>query len=79
MAVSSETKKAERRTRKVLDASSNRTASVLEALDRHRVRAVALNRAPEFSGAPPLDLAAALVRRFPHAMVIGKFEVRWIE
>jgi hypothetical protein len=43
-----------------------------------RVRAGALNRAPEFSGAPPLDLAAALVQR-AHAMVIGKFEVRWIE
>jgi hypothetical protein len=62
-----------------LDASSNRTAAVLEALNRHRVRAVALNREPEFSGAPPLDLASVLAQRFPHAMVIGKFEVRWIE
>jgi hypothetical protein len=62
-----------------LDASSNRTAAVLEALNRHRVRAVALNREPQFSGAPPPDLAAALAQTFPHAMVIGKFEVRWIE
>jgi hypothetical protein len=62
-----------------LDSSSNRTSAVLEALNRHRVRAIALNRAPEFSGAPPLDLAAALVQRFPNAMMIGKFEVRWIE
>jgi hypothetical protein len=62
-----------------LDASSNRTADVLEALNRHRVRAVALNREPQFSGAPPPDLAAALAQSFPHAIVIGKFEVRWIE
>jgi hypothetical protein len=62
-----------------LNDSPDRTARVLEALDRHQVRAVVLNREPQFSGAPPLELRTALAERFPHAVVIGKFEVRWTE
>jgi hypothetical protein len=62
-----------------LNDSPDRTARVLEALDRHQVRVVALNQQPQFSGAPPLELRTALSQRFPHSVVIGKFEVRWTE
>lgn len=40
---------------------------------------IALNQDPKFSGGLAPELAAALERRFPHAMGVGHFQIRWKE
>jgi hypothetical protein len=50
---------------------------VLRALDEHGVTAVVLNREPAFSPRLDAGLVAALERRYPYAMEIGPFQVRW--
>jgi hypothetical protein len=62
-----------------LEGPSRRTEGVVQILERHRVSAITLNREPNFSRALPADLIEVLAKRFPHAMQIGNFEVRWIE
>ncbi|MFQ5743486.1 MAG: ArnT family glycosyltransferase [Acidobacteriota bacterium] len=61
------------------DDPEGRAARILESLERSRVGVVALNREPRFSDAPPPELAEALAERFPQAMEIGTFTVRWRE
>jgi hypothetical protein len=61
------------------DSPADRTARVLDALERHAVRAVVLHSRPPFSGPIPADLRDSLVRRFPHAETHGWFETRWRE
>ena len=60
-----------------LDDPQGRTERVLATLEREDVRVVALNRAPQFSGPPPADLVAAIELRYPQAVNIGRFIVRW--
>lgn len=59
------------------DRPEGRTERVLEALDRHGVGVIALNRSPSFSPPPPLELTSSLVERYPQSTQIGRFEVRW--
>jgi hypothetical protein len=59
------------------DDPHQRTERVLEALDRHKVTAVALNRHPVFSAPFPPDLVAGLQQRYPYSTEVGPFQVRW--
>lgn len=60
-----------------LDEPAGRTARIMEALERHGVTAVALNRAPQFSAQIPDDLVAELEKRYPYGADVGKFQIRW--
>ena len=55
------------------------TDHVLGVLRKKDVRVIALNATPDYM--PPVsgDLRAALVREYPRAEGVGKFEVRWRE
>jgi len=59
------------------DDPANRTTRILSALDSHGVTAIVVNGWPAFS--PPLapDLADGLVKRYPMALNIGPYQVRW--
>ncbi|GAC1491058.1 MAG: hypothetical protein NVS1B5_15980 [Gemmatimonadaceae bacterium] len=59
------------------DDERGRTARILTSLDQHRVTAIALNSAPEFSARISGDLLAELERRYPFATNVGKFQIRW--
>jgi hypothetical protein len=59
------------------DDPRHRTERVLDALDRHGVTAVALNRHPVFSAPFPPDLIAGLQQRYPYSTDVGPFQVRW--
>ena len=59
------------------DDTTGRTKRVLEALDKHGVTAVVLNARPSFSPMPPDDLVAELEKRYPFAVNVGPFHVRW--
>ncbi len=59
------------------DDTTGRTKRVLEALDKHGVTAVVLNARPSFSPTPPDDLVAELEKRYPFAVNVGPFHVRW--
>ncbi len=59
------------------DDPRHRTERVLDALDRHGVTAVALNRHPVFSAPFPPDLIAGLEQRYPYSTDVGPFQVRW--
>jgi hypothetical protein len=59
------------------DDPRGRTARILDALTRRGVTAVVLNSAPQFSPALPDDLLGELQKRYPYAVNVGKFEVRW--
>jgi peptidoglycan/xylan/chitin deacetylase (PgdA/CDA1 family) len=59
------------------DDATGRTPRILEALDRHGVTAVVLNRAPQFSPQVADDLVAAIEQRYPYGADVGKFQVRW--
>jgi hypothetical protein len=50
---------------------------LLEALDRHGVQAIALNRRPEFSPFPGPGMQAELRARYPHASEATRFVVAW--
>jgi hypothetical protein len=59
------------------DDATGRTPRILQALDRHGVTAVVLNRAPQFSPQVADDLVAAIEQRYPYGANVGKFQVRW--
>jgi hypothetical protein len=59
------------------DDPDRRTERVLDALDRHGVTAVALNRAPVFSAPFPAELRAGLEQRYPYSTDVGPFHIRW--
>jgi hypothetical protein len=59
------------------DDERGRTARILATLDQHRVTAIALNSAPEFSARISADLLGELERRYPFAASVGKFQIRW--
>ena len=59
------------------DDPTGRTPRILQALDRHGVTAVVLNRAPQFSPQVADDLVAAIEERYPYGADVGKFQVRW--
>jgi hypothetical protein len=59
------------------DDATARTPRILDALDRHGVTAVVLNRGPQFSPQVADDLVAAIERRYPYGANVGKFQVRW--
>jgi len=52
---------------------------LLEALDRHGVQAIALNRRPDFSPFPDRGMLAELRARYPHAAEASRFVVAWRE
>lgn len=54
-----------------------RSARILAALDSHGVTAVVLNRRPAFSAQLTEDLIAALEQRYPVAVNVGDYQVRW--
>ena len=56
-----------------------RTVRILDAIEQHQVRLVVLNREPSFSRDVPPELTASLTARFPYAMEVGRFHVRWRE
>ena len=58
------------------DARADRVLGVLRKKD---VRVIALNAAPDYMQPVSGDLRAALVREYPRAEGVGKFEVRWRE
>ncbi len=59
------------------DQSAGRTQRILDAIESHQVKAVAILTRPAFS--PPMapDLLQALRERYPDSEKIGQFEVRW--
>ena len=56
-----------------------RAARILDALEQHGVNVVALNRAPDYSDDLNPELVAALIARYPRAIDVGRFVVRWRE
>jgi hypothetical protein len=52
---------------------------LLEALDRHKVEAIALNLRPDFSPFPGAPMMAELRARYPHAVQMSRFVVAWRE
>jgi len=61
------------------DDPAGHDARLLQALDRHGVEAIALNRRPSFSPFPERALLDALRARYPHATEVGQFVVAWRE
>jgi 4-amino-4-deoxy-L-arabinose transferase and related glycosyltransferases of PMT family len=59
------------------DDPTGRTPRILQALERHAVTAVVLNRGPQFSPQVADDLVAAIEERYPYGADVGKFQVRW--
>ena len=59
------------------DDETGRTALILATLEKHGVTAIAVNRAPHFSGPISHDLAVELARRYPFGANVGKFQIRW--
>ncbi len=59
------------------DGGDGRTARILEALERRKVTAIALNGTPQFSPWFSPELINELERRYPHGANLGKFQVRW--
>lgn len=59
------------------DSEAGRPERLIPLLEARGVRAVALNRTPDFSGPLPPALLAELRARYPHTESIGDFEVRW--
>lgn len=55
----------------------NRTARILGALDSHGVTAVVLNRYPAFSERPSRELVAEIEKRYPFALNVGWYQLRW--
>jgi hypothetical protein len=59
------------------DEGTGRTPRILQALERHGVTAVVVNRAPQFSPVITDDLMIEIDRRYPNGANVGKFQVRW--
>ena len=59
------------------DDTTHRTARILGALDSHGVTAVVLNHYPAFSAKPSKDLVEAIEQRYPYAINVGPYQVRW--
>jgi hypothetical protein len=59
------------------DDDTERTPRILSTLERHGVTAVVLNAVPQFSDQVPEELRHALEARYPSAMNIGRFQIRW--
>jgi hypothetical protein len=59
------------------DDTTGRTGRILGALDSHGVTAVVLNRQAAFSAPLSDDLIAPLERRYPFAVNVGAFQLRW--
>jgi Dolichyl-phosphate-mannose-protein mannosyltransferase len=57
----------------------DRTRQILDAIDRHDITVVVINRFPEFSPVISKALAAEIKSRFPHGMELGRFAVFWRE
>jgi hypothetical protein len=60
-----------------LDDPVDRTARILDLLERREVNLVVLNSKPGISAPVASDLAEAMTVRFPHSSVVGRFIVRW--
>lgn len=60
-----------------LEDPQGRTARVLQAIEGHQVKVVAILTDPEFSSPMADDLQSALEERFPESAMVGRFEVRW--
>jgi hypothetical protein len=59
------------------DDQEDRTVRVLRALDGHGVTAIVLNARPEFSPGITMELFQELAKRYPNAVNVGHFHVRW--
>jgi len=57
--------------------SAHHTERVLNTLEAHQVKVVAIFSTPGFSGPMAADLQAALRQRFPASTRLCSFEVRW--
>jgi len=60
-----------------LEPSEHSPSRVLDAVDRHGVTAIVINRFVKFSAQLSPELEAAFATRFPHATTVGRFTVRW--
>ena len=60
------------------DDQARHTEYVLQAIEAHQVRVVAIHTIPPFSRPIPASLRAALRQRFPEFTYVGDFEVRWM-
>ena len=60
-----------------LENPAGHSQRILEAIDSHEMKVVVIALDPIFSKPMPEDLQAALRQRFPEALRIGDFEVRW--
>ena len=56
-----------------------RTGRLMRVIEERHVNVVILNRDPSFSRPPAPAFETWLAARFPHAMPIGRFDVRWAE
>jgi hypothetical protein len=61
------------------DDQQMRTRRLLDALQTHDVKVVAINQSPEFSKKVDDELRAELERRYPRTTEVGAFQVRWRE
>jgi hypothetical protein len=59
------------------DEPEGRAERTMATLEREGVRVVVVNRGPQVSGPPPLDLIMALESRYPRSAAVGRFVVRW--
>ncbi len=60
-----------------LSDTTAQTVRTLRALEQHHVTAIAINRAPPFSGPLPRDLLDSLAARYPAQDSLDLFIVRW--
>src|SRR6185436_3084190 len=61
------------------DDPRGRRQRILQTLQAYGVTAVVLNRLPVFSNALASDLVSDLEERYPYAMNIGPYQLRWHE
>lgn len=59
------------------DDDTNRTSRTLDMLDRYHITAIVLNAEPSFSRPITLELYRQLQTRFPHAVQVGRLQLRW--
>ncbi len=59
------------------DEPGGRKDRILNAIETHQVKVVAIFLRPRFSPRLAPELAAALAERFPYSTNLGRFQVRW--
>ena len=59
------------------DESTGRSARILEAIRDQKVDVIVINKTPRFSQPLPSELRDSLIARFPNAVDLRLFQVRW--